>query len=193
MWPWEHAAFGYLLYSGGVRAWWRATPGGQAVLVLLVATQLPDLVDKPLSWWLGWTPTGFSVAHSVLVAVPLVAAVAVVASRRGRPDLGLAFATGYGSHLVGDVLYPLVSGAAVDGDRVLWPVASQSPYEHDYGLVGRTLVYLADLGGTLGHGDPLVVGLFVALPAVAVLLWIADGAPGLAAVRSTVHRGDRPD
>ena len=49
MWPWEHLAFGYVLYSLGVRTLRGRTPRGPPVLVLAVATQVPDLLDKPLA------------------------------------------------------------------------------------------------------------------------------------------------
>jgi hypothetical protein len=68
----------------------------------LVATQLPDLVDKPLAWSLHLLPSGRSLAHSVLVAVPLVLLVWVVASHRGHGRLGVLFAFGYLSHLYAD-------------------------------------------------------------------------------------------
>lgn len=71
MMPWGHAAFGYALYSLGHRAWTRAPPSGKAVLAALFGTQLPDLVDKPLSWGLHLFPQGYSVAHSVFVAIPI--------------------------------------------------------------------------------------------------------------------------
>lgn len=188
MWPWEHAAFGYLLYSGGLHVWRRSGPDGPAALVLLLSTQLPDIVDKPLSWLFGLFPSGFSLAHSVFVAVPLIAAAVIGTRKRGRTELGIAFAVGYGSHLVGDVVGPIRSGASIALSRVLWPLVTHPPYDHDYGLVGRTLVYLEAFTGTLGSADPVVLTLYLALPVAALLLWIADGLPGVA----TVHRLLRP-
>ena len=60
MWPWEHLAFGYLLWSLWLRARGRSLPGDWEALVLVFATQLPDLVDKPLAWQLGVLPGGRS-------------------------------------------------------------------------------------------------------------------------------------
>lgn len=190
MWPWEHAAFGYLLYSGGLHLWRRSGPGGPAALVLLLSTLLPDVVDKPLSWHFGLFPSGFSVAHSVFVAVPVIAAVVIGARRRGRGELGSAFAVGYASHLVGDVVGHghLRSGSVVELSRVLWPLVTHRPYDHDYGLVGRTFVYLEAFLGTLGSADPILLALYLVLPVAALLLWIADGTPGVA----TVHGWLRP-
>ena len=75
MFPWEHAAVAYLLYAGYARWHDGTAPGGWAVLVVLVASQLPDLIDKPLAWQFGLLPSGRSLAHSVFVAVPVVVVV----------------------------------------------------------------------------------------------------------------------
>lgn len=189
MWPWEHAAFGYLLYSGGMHVWRRSGPEGTATLVLFVSTLLPDIVDKPLSWLFGLFPSGFSLAHSIFVAVPLIAVVVFGTRARGRDELGIAFAVGYGSHLVGDIVSPIRSGSPIELSRVLWPLVTHPPYDHDYGLVGRTFVYLETFLATLGAADPIVLSLYLGLPVVALLLWIADGTPGLAMIGGVL----RPD
>ena len=122
MWPWEHLAFGYLLFSviGHLRP--RFDPDDRAAVALLVFTQFPDLVDKPLAWVLGVFPSGQSVAHSVFVAVPVAAAALVVGGRSGRAVGGLAVAVGYLSHLIGDLAYPVLTGGRLRFDPVLWPV-----------------------------------------------------------------------
>lgn len=191
MWPWEHAAFGYLLYSGALHAWRRSGPGGPAALVLLLSTQLPDVVDKPLSWLFGLFPSGFSFAHSVFVAVPTIAAVVIATQIRGRDELGIAFAVGYGSHLVGDVVGPIRAGSSIELSRVLWPIVTHPPYAHDYGLVGRTVVYLEAFAATLGSADPIVLALYLVLPVAALLLWLGDGAPGVATVRGWLRPSRR--
>lgn len=70
MYPWEHAAVASPLSAGSAR--WRtgATPGGWAVLVVLVAAQLPDLLDTPLAWQVGFLPSGRALAHRWSSAVP---------------------------------------------------------------------------------------------------------------------------
>lgn len=193
MWPWEHAAFGYLLYSGGRHVWRRTGPTGPAALVLILSTQLPDLVDKPLSWLLGLFPSGFSVAHSVFVAVPLIAAVVIGTRLRGRDELGIAFGVGYGSHLVGDIVGPIRSGSSIELSRVLWPLVTQQPYTNDYGLVGRTVVYFEALAVTLGSADPIVLSLYLTLPIAALLVWIADGTPGVTTLHGWLRPGRRVD
>lgn len=178
MWPWEHAAFGYLLYTMSVHAWSRTSPTGQAVLVLLLATQLPDMIDKPLSWMFGLFPSGFAIAHSMVAVIPLLVLV-LLASGAGRQRMhGTAFVIGYGSHLLGDVLYPLTRGEPPDLTRVLWPFVERSGYDEDLGLLGRTIAYLTEFIEVV-MTDPSRLALLSALPAAAVVVWLIDGAPGV--------------
>jgi len=87
MWPWGHAAVGYLAYSLGYRASDRRLTGA-AVIALGVGTQFPDLIDKPLGWTFGVLPGGRTLAHSLLtvavVAVVLAIPLGVVSARRRR-------------------------------------------------------------------------------------------------------------
>lgn len=46
----------------------RRLPNAKHTVVPLYATQLPDLIDKPLAWSVGILPTGRSLAHSLLTA-----------------------------------------------------------------------------------------------------------------------------
>lgn len=188
MWPWEHAAVGYLLLSLSLRASGRTPPTTASVVALLVGTQLPDLVDKPLSWELGLFPSGYAVGHSAFVAVPLGLAVLGLAYRRGRGRrrLGAAFVVGYWSHLVADVLSPLRDGRGLVVSRVLWPVAEARPYGHDYGL-RRGLIYVEEFVAGLHSMEPSsLLLLYVALPLLTLVLWIVDGSPGVSAVARAV-------
>lgn len=191
MWPWGHAVAGYLLYSLGRRALGRTPPTGTGTVVLLGATLLPDIVDKPLAWGLGWFPSGHAVAHSVFVAVPLGVGALALGRRYGRHRLGVAAAVGYWSHLLGDVLNPLRAGGRPLVARVLWPVVDTTPYDVDYGI-GRGLVYFREFLAAIPAMDPLdVLVLYVLLPALTVAVWIADGAPGAGVPRrllGTVRR-----
>lgn len=186
MWPWEHLAVGYLLYSLGVRALGRELPSDGAVVALAVATQLPDLLDKPLSWGLGWFPSGYALGHSAFVAVPVGLAVLLAGRRYDRSRWGVAFVVGYWSHLLADVANPLRQGARIRPERVLWPVSETTPYETDYGL-GRGLVYLEEFIGALSTMPPTTLVLvYLLLPAATVCLWVLDGTPGLALATRTV-------
>lgn len=180
MWPWEHVAFGYLLYSLGTRLVEREPPAERDVLVVVAATQLPDLIDKPLSWGVHLFPSGYAVGHSVFVAVPVGLLAAKVADRYGERTAGIALLVGYWSHLLGDVLSPLRTGGSLSFRRLLWPVVEAHPYATDLGL-GRALVYLSRLPTHLSTIGSVDVALFyVSLPLFTVVLWLADGAPGVA-------------
>jgi hypothetical protein len=190
MYPWEHAAVAYLLYAGYAR--WRAgtAPGGWAVLVVLVASQLPDLIDKPLAWQVGLLPSGRSLAHSVFVAVPLVVMIVVLVRRYEQRPLGLAFAVGYFSHLVTDAV-------SVDGSisptSVLWPLATYESSRETTGDGGGT-DGAGEPGGVLGQTTDIFLDAYPSIVALeptradlislgivvlAGLVWLYDGHPGV--------------
>jgi hypothetical protein len=171
MWPWGHLALGYVLYSLWRRLSGRAPPTDATALALAFGTQFPDLVDKPLAWSFGLIPNGRSLVHSALSATLVVALVLYVARRYDRAGWATAFAAGYYVHLLGDTAGPLVEGAPAELGFLLWPVVPGV----DYGD-----------GGFLAHFAALeFTPLFLAQTALvlpALLLWIADGAPGTAVV-----------
>ncbi|WP_123533272.1 metal-dependent hydrolase [Halosimplex salinum] len=179
MWPWEHLAVGYLAYTALSRLVFRAPPTTGGAVAVALGTQFPDLVDKPLGWWLGVVPGGTTVAHSLLTAVPLCLLVLLVAVPTGRGRLAVAFAVGYLSHLPGDVLYPVVLG----GDPKLWfllwpltPAPGSGPsavLPHFFELVELFAAFLSTPLGAVYLVSEL---LFLA---VAVRVWFLDGSPGL--------------
>lgn len=185
MWPWGHAALAYLLYSPLVRLLGGRTPAGSEVGLLGVAALGPDLVDKPLSWVFGVFPQGYSVAHSVFVAVPLGLGVCAVAVARDRPGLGLAVLVGYWSHLAADVGLALVLGEPAAFERVLWPVVTLPPYATEFEPGGRIAHYFAAWLEQMreGRGTAALVTYLAPLVA-AVVLWALDGLPGLPVGRS---------
>lgn len=186
MWPWGHAAFGYLLYSFGLRLFGR-TPTGYPVLVLLIGTQIPDLVDKTLSWVLELFPQGYSVAHSVFVAVPIGMLVIAVAVWRRRTSYGLAFLLGYWSHLVGDLLFGLLSSNPYTFARVLWPVVTLPPYSTDLSGLARVQAYVISFLNFFADEGLAAVLVLLAVyfgpVLLAVVLWLLDGAPGATELR----------
>lgn len=186
MWPWEHAAIGYLLFSIGLRLLNRDAPTERETVGLVVMSVLPDLIDKPLSWGLELTPSGYGVLHSVFIAIPVAALILVIAVRTDRGRLGVAVAVGYWSHLVADVLTPVRSGDQPIIERVLWPVGDTSGYAVDYGL-GRGLVYLGEFVEMLLAMSPLdIVLYYLLIPASTVGLWVIDGKPGASIPRRSL-------
>lgn len=172
MWPLGHVAIAYLLYVGStrLRSLGRVTAG--PALAVCLGGLFPDLVDKPLSWGLGVLPTGRSLAHSLLVLVPLCLLVYAASNRRGDGEDGLAFAVGALVHPLVDALPALWSSS--DLAFLLWPYLPVEPYETG------TPNPLEMLWGALTQAYFLAeFVLFVA----ALLVWRADRYPGLATLR----------
>ncbi|MGM0398302.1 MAG: metal-dependent hydrolase [Halobacteriota archaeon] len=179
MWPWEHVAVAYLAYSLAVRAVAGTPPGGRDTIALVLASQGPDLIDKPLSWGLGVFPTGYAVGHSVLVAGPIGAGVLALGYWKGRLRVASAVVLGYWSHLAADVLSPLRNGDALGFSRVLWPLVTFEGYGTDLGLA-RGLTYFLDLVASFGSMDATtIVVRYLGLPTAVLVLWIVDGTPGI--------------
>lgn len=184
MWPWGHLAVGYLLCSPAVRLRTGRPPGAHAVVLLVLGTQLPDLVDKSLSWVFHVFPQGYAVGHSVFLAVPLGVAAVLAAASRERLAVGLAFAVGWWSHLLGDVLVALATGNPYAFARVLWPVVSLPPYGTEFTALGRFRYLVGNWLELLRAADTaLVLVVYLSPLAAAFLLWLADGAPGVPARR----------
>lgn len=188
MWPLGHAAVAYLLYS----LWMRTTrdgaafriPGAEgsasiAVAFLLVGSQFPDLIDKPLAWYLGVLPTGRTLAHSLFFVVPVVVVVGVITARHDRleREYGIVFGIGAISHVLVDAVPALWGGS--DWYHLLWPLTSVEPYES--GAPSVIDLFVASLG------DPFFLLEFV-LAGVALVVWYRDGYPGLSLVKRTLGR-----
>lgn len=178
MWPWEHLAFGYVVYSLSNRLLLREPPTAAAALAVVVATQLPDVVDKPLSWWLGVLPAGRTLAHSLLFAAPLSVAVALLARRAGRPEVGFAFAVAYLSHVVADGFYPMAIGRDAYFGFLLWPVVPAPGDVDEEGLAHLLDVVNVLVDYVLSPAGATYVVLDAILMLVFLGLWVADGAPG---------------
>jgi hypothetical protein len=175
MWPWGHAAVGYLLYSAYTRTRHDSPPEAIAVLFLAVGTQFPDLIDKPLAWSFGLLPTGRTLAHSLLFAVPVTLAVYLVCvyHPRLRRSWGGAFALGNILHVLVDAVPAFLWADLSDASSLLWPILSVDGYE---------------------NGSPSIIGAFLSLEfsnyllfefvlvAVAIFLWWVDDRPGLSVV-----------
>jgi membrane-bound metal-dependent hydrolase YbcI (DUF457 family) len=170
MWPWGHAAVGYLLYTAYRRSRFDLRPHGVPVVALAAGTQLPDLIDKPLAWQFAVLPNGRSFGHSLLVAAALLVVLWAVAERLDARESAAAFGVGYVGHLFGDALYPALAGDFHYVSFLGWPLIPAIEYD------------LAT-GGFLDHLFALELGplaLFeLGLTVVAVGLWYRHGLPGL--------------
>jgi hypothetical protein len=179
VWPWEHLAIGYLVYSFLVRHVAGHTPQTVAVVALVIGTQFPDLIDKPLGWGTTLLPSGTSFAHSLLVAIPLAALAVAISSAVDRTDVGIAFAIGYLLHLPADVVYSLLIGGGLNWTFLLWPLVPAPeattvaiiPFVRN--LADQFLAFLATPRGRLYF--LLELGLIGG----ATLRWYVDGTPGL--------------
>lgn len=187
MWPWSHIAVGYLCYSVGTRLVGRR-PNGATVLVVLLATLLPDLVDKPLSWVFGVFPQGYAVAHSVFLAVPLSIAVLGITMRRQRREWGIGFIIGYWSHLGGDILFGLLASTRYALERVLWPLVTLPPY--DQPVLTRLSEYVTVFTSLQSLEDAIVVVIGATVVYVTIGVWIVDGTPGLDTLRRLLASND---
>lgn len=191
MWPWEHLAVGYVLFSLACRGLRSVRPGDGSAVLLALSTQAPDLVDKPLAWGLGVLPSGQSLGHSVFVAIPVALLAVVLGRGRRHPTAGVAIAVGYLSHLLSDVVYPVLRGDALDWAAVLWPLVEVTP-DPQVRLAERLQALLTRLVDGLSPGDlVLYVGFEVILLSAAFGLWVADGRPGLRYLSAALGRRDR--
>lgn len=179
MWPWDHLALGYVATSLGARVRGSDPPTVGGVAFLVLGSQLPDLIDKPLGWVVGVFPSGVSLGHSLFFALPTCLAVLGWRRRCGRPGEGVAFAIGYLLHLPADALYPVVLGAEDRAWLFLWPVTRgdlTAPDDAAAHLLDLVADFLAVVRSPRGIW---IVGLEVLLLGLTVALWVADGCPGL--------------
>ncbi|GAB3024627.1 metal-dependent hydrolase [Natronobiforma cellulositropha] len=167
MQPIVHLAVGYLCYAAVARWRYERVPRDAPAAVAIVGAALPDLLDKPLAA-LGVVPVGRTVGHSLLFAIPLLAAVWLLARASERETLALAFAVGYLSHLASDVPWHLLSGDYDELGFLLWPVTHMPAYT---GV--KPLASVAGLEVTTLWLEAVI---FLA----GVALWWHDGRPGLA-------------
>jgi hypothetical protein len=192
MWPWEHAILAYLLYSIYSHLRYGEAPDGRVTIVVVFASVLPDVIDKPLAWEFGVFSTGYALGHSLLFAIPLSIAVWLLARRRGSVRLGTAFAIGYLSHLVGDVIPIYAQEGEWTIEHLLWPVVVTSSHDHGHGFSDRFLDLFLPYYQELTSGDPsLYMQLVIAMGLFTLLLWIYDGMPVLRELVSGTRRAFR--
>lgn len=140
MFPLGHAAFAYLWYVGIAAVGRRPLPVHWGLVPLAVGSQLPDLLDKPLSYY-GLLVSGRSLGHSVFTGLLLIVLVWLVSQRvadvespivaRVAELTPLAFTVGYLSHLLADSLEALLAGRYGELPFLFWPVLSPLEYPND--------------------------------------------------------------
>lgn len=179
MWPWAHLSVGYVCYSLLERVRAGAPPTQWNALVLAVATQMPDLIDKPLAWQFQVIASGVGVAHSLLVGVPSALLVGLALRWRGRPGAGAAVVVGHTTHVLGDLLFGGLFGRGPLLPAFLWPVYSTAEPESP-GVAFRVWDLLLASKSLLGTPAGRVYFLLeVAFVLGTVGLWVLDGMPGL--------------
>ncbi|MCU4971739.1 metal-dependent hydrolase [Halobacteria archaeon AArc-m2/3/4] len=173
MLPPVHLVVGYICYAAYTR-WSRGeAPRGWPALAAVVGAALPDLLDKPL-YAAGVLPVGRAIGHSLLFAIPVSVVVWVVARRRDRDLLGVAFAIGLLSHVATDVPWHLLSGDYHELGFLLWPVTHMPEYTGTKPL------------GTVGGLEVTTLWLEGIVVVAGVTLWWRDGRPGLREIRSVL-------
>ncbi|MEF8774489.1 MAG: metal-dependent hydrolase [Halobacteriales archaeon] len=176
MWPWGHAAVAYLVYSGLRRAAGRPAPSTVGALAVALGAQASDVIDKPLAWTFAVLESGRSLGHSLFVIVPAVALLWWVLGD-DHPVAVAGFGVGWLSHPFADAVYSVAVWEPASLAYFVWPLAEMPPPS-----IGQS--FLAHLLAL--EPDPLFL-LEWLLVAAALVVWRADGYPGLAAVRARVE------
>jgi len=113
---------------------------GLSVVGSVVAVALVGGVLDFTVWGFQRTPVVaglclFTLAHSLVAAVPLSVAVLAVAWYRGHSQVGFAFGLGYASHLLGDTYVALYHWRVGEFTFLLWPILPAYPYDDFGGFV----------------------------------------------------------
>lgn len=189
MWPWEHAIVGYLAYSLFSRAYFREPPGERETSLVVLASILPDLIDKPLAWEFGVFRSGHALGHSLLFAVVLAVAAGLLARARGDGRAGVAVGIGYLLHLVGDAAPIYVRSGTWTVEHLLWPVVVVKSTAPPAGILAGVRRNLLPYLERLAAAEPTpYLMLQLGLASGAVLLWLLDGTPGPRGVYAGVRR-----
>lgn len=168
MWPMGHAAVAYLCYSLVARVQFDRQPGDGVAVVLLVASSVPDLIDKPLAWYASVLPAGRSLGHSLLVLVPATVLAVAIANHFHRGEYGIAFGVGTLSHATADAL-PALWQSEATANFLLWPITDLAVPETSPTLLGLLRSSLS---------DPYFL-FELTLLGIAVLVWRSHGYPGM--------------
>lgn len=171
MLPLGHAAFAYCVYAGVTVTVSRRGPIPLSLLPLAVASQLPDLIDKPLVY-LQVLPSGRALGHSLLTFGLFTLVVGLVYRKRGGLSafprvqqlvavMPAPFIIGYLTHLIGDSYHALLSGQLGKVSYLLYPLLSPPIYPADAVSPWMRLVRAYQTPGQ--HGESYLIALAVTL------------------------------
>ena len=127
---------------------YREPPSDLPVAAVVIGSQLPDLIDKRLSWGVGVFQTGYALGHSALVT-----------ENRGER-------------------LALQRGEDVKFDTALWPGVVGPPYQQDLGLARGLVYVTDLSDSLQAADLLSLVGANLLVPVIAVAVWIADETPG---------------
>ncbi|QIB75523.1 hypothetical protein G3I44_15195 [Halogeometricum borinquense] len=161
MYPIGHLALAYLSYVLYARVTDIQLPHGRPLAVLVVASQLPDLVDKPLVY-IGVLSSGRSLAHSLVVLVPVLLLVGTILVHLERRPLWPILSVGTLSHVLGDSYRLVLTQQWTELRFLLWPVFPAINYPND-GIPPWVRL--------LNHGFGLGMRVQFSLAIVAVAVW----------------------
>lgn len=172
MFPWGHFAIGYLVYVLYLAIRRRRLATNTEVLAVLLGTQLPDLIDKPLAWTFDVLPTGRSLGHSLLTAFVLIGLVAILLRKRDELELLAPFAIGYVVGILTDLPTSVLRGDFSRSTFVLWPLLPSPNYDTEPSFAAHFLAI---------EPTPLFVAQIVLFVLVAILIVKSriDGVPSL--------------
>jgi membrane-bound metal-dependent hydrolase YbcI (DUF457 family) len=117
----------------------------RSLATLSVATQVPDLIDKPLAH-VGLLASGRSLGHSLLFALVVVALAWPVARRIDWTELPVVLGVGVVSHALTDAYQPLSAGDWAAARFLLYPLTSPVIYPGEaMPPIGRVLAHYSTL------------------------------------------------
>lgn len=139
MWPWGHAAVGYLTFIVLLAVRRRRGPTKLEIVAVLFGTQFPDLVDKTFAWIVPLLPSGRSLGHSLLTWATVLMVAAALRSRADRltndATLLSGFAIGYLLAIVTDLPTAVLVGDFSQATFLFWPITPAPTYGTEPSLV----------------------------------------------------------
>ncbi|TKX61873.1 metal-dependent hydrolase [Halorubrum sp. GN12_10-3_MGM] len=97
----------------------RQLPSKGLLFAVFLGSQFPDLIDKPLAYWVGILPSGRVFTHSLPIAIPIAVIVLGYGWRTDRLQIAGGFVAAYLFHLLGDTYRVLLTGQIPP--MLVWP------------------------------------------------------------------------